>query len=142
MNQRVLLDTNVLSELMPRQPNANVLAWFERYPDAAHVISAITRTEILLGVALLPVGKRRDDLANAAERMFQEEFAGRCLSFDENATDEYTVLAAARMRTGQPINTEDAQIAAIALTNGLPLATRSVRDFTHITGLELLNPWE
>ena len=142
MNRRVLLDTNVLSELMRRQPDAKVLAWFERHPDAVHLISAITRAEILLGVALLPAGKRRDDLADAAERMFQEEFAGRCLPFDERATDEYAALAAARIRTGQPISTEGAQIAAIALTNELPLATRNMKDFTHITGLVLLSPWD
>ena len=142
MNQSVLLDTNVLSELMRRQPDAKVMAWFELHPDAVHLISAITRAEILLSIALLPAGKRRDDLANEAERMFQEEFAGRCLPFDERATDEYAALAAARIRTGQPISTEDAQIAAIALTNGLPLATRNMKDFTHIAGLTLLSPWD
>jgi len=141
MNQRVLLDTNVLSELMRRQPDAKVLAWFEQHTDAVCVISAITRAEILLGIALLPEGKRRDDLANAAELMFQEEFAGRCAPFDENATDEYAALVAARTRIGRPISTEDAQIAAIALTNGLPLATRNVKDFSHIAGLTLISPW-
>lgn len=140
--KRVLLDTNVLSELMRRQPDAKVLAWFKQHPDAVYVISAITRAEILLGVALLPAGKRRDDLANAAERMFQEEFSGRCLPFDERATDEYAALVAARTRSGQPISTEDAQIAAIALTNGLPLVTRNMKDFTHIAGLVLLSPWD
>ena len=142
MNQRVLLDTNVLSELMRRQPDARVLAWFEQHPDFVYAISAITRAEILLGIALLPAGKRRDDLANAAEQMFQVEFAERCLPFDERATDEYAALVAACTRIGLPISTENAQIAAIALTNGLPLLTRNVKDFAHIAGLELLNPWD
>ncbi|MBZ0092638.1 MAG: type II toxin-antitoxin system VapC family toxin [Sulfuricellaceae bacterium] len=142
MNQRVLLDTNVLSELMRRQPDAKVLTWFEQHTDTACVISAITRAEVLLGIALLPEGKRRDDLANAAELMFQEEFAGRCAPFDENATDEYAALVAARTRIGRPISTEDAQIAAIALTNRLPLATRNVKDFSHIAGLTLMSPWD
>lgn len=141
MSQRVLLDTNVLSELMRPQPEAKVLAWFEKHPANVYVTSAITRAEILLGVALLPAGKRRDSLANAAEQMFKDEFSGRCLPFDEHVTDEYATLVAARLRIGQPISTEDAQIAAIALTNGLPLATRNIKDFTHIAGLVLLCPW-
>ena len=76
MNRRVLLDTNVLSELMRRQPDAKVLAWFERHPDAVHLISAITRAEILLGVALLPAGKRRDDLPMRRNGCFKRNLPG------------------------------------------------------------------
>lgn len=142
MNQRYLLDTNILSELMRPQPDGNVLAWFERQPDAVFAVSVITRAEILLGIALLPAGRRRDDLANAAERMFQEDFSGRCLPFDERAADEYAALVAVRARSGQPISTEDAQIAAIAVTHDLLLVTRNIKDFTCIAGLSLVNPWD
>ncbi|MHB8921490.1 MAG: hypothetical protein ACYC3N_10755, partial [Halothiobacillus sp.] len=37
---------------------------------------------------------------------------------------------------------EDAQIAAIALTHGLTLATRNERDFAWIDGLLVVNPWQ
>lgn len=142
MNQRILLDTNVLSELMRPQPSSKVLAWFDQCTDVTYEISAITRAEILLGIALLPAGKRRDDLANAAEKMFQDEFAGHCLPFDECVADEYAALVAARTRIGVPISTEDAQIASIALAHDIALATRNVKDFIQIAGLVLLNPWE
>lgn len=142
MSRRFLLDTNVLSELMRPQPDARVLSWFERQQGAVFAVSVITRAEILLGIALLPAGKRRDDLANAAERMFQEDFGGRCLSFDEQAADEYAAVVAARTRSGRPVSTEDAQIAAIALTHDLLLLTRNTRDFAHIAGLDLINPWD
>ena len=36
----------------------------------------------------------------------------------------------------------DAIIAATALVHGLKLVTRNVDDFEHITGLELLNPFD
>lgn len=137
----VLLDTNVLSELIRPQPDAAVLAWFEQQPGAKFFTSAITRAEILLGVALLPAGKRRDALAVAAEQMFQQEFAGRCLPFDHVAAGEYALLVAARSRIGQPISTEDAQIAAIAIQHRLPLVTRNTKDFLQIEGLSLINPW-
>lgn len=142
MSRRYLLDTNILSELMRPRPDGRVLAWFERQPEAVFIVSVITRAEILLGIALLPAGRRRDDLANAAERMFQEDFGGRCLSFDERAADEYAALVAVRTRSGQPISTEDAQIAAIALTHALFLVTRNIKDFTGIAGLEVINPWD
>jgi predicted nucleic acid-binding protein len=40
------------------------------------------------------------------------------------------------------ISVEDAQIAAIALTADLTLATRNVKDFFEIDKLQIINPWE
>jgi predicted nucleic acid-binding protein len=138
----LLLDTNVLSELMRPEPDAGVMAWFERQAAATFHTSAITRAEILLGIALLPAGKRRDSLALAAEQMFAEDFAGRCLPFDSAAVAESALIVAARTRAGKPISTEDAQIAAIALARQLVLATHNTKDFEHIEGLKLENPWK
>lgn len=138
----LLLDTNVLSELMRHAPDVGVLEWFDKQVGAVFYISAVTQAEILLGITLLPVGKRRDALALAADQMFREDFADRCLSFDAAAAIEYSLLVAARSSAGWPISTEDAQIASIAICHQLPLATRNIRDFLHIEKLELRNPWE
>lgn len=139
--QGVLLDTNVLSELMRPQPSPVVLDWFAQQEGSEFYTSAITQAEMLLGVALLPGGKRRDAIAGAIEQMFEQDFAGRCLPFDELAAHEYAALVAARNRIGIPISTEDAQIAAIALHHGLPLATHNTKDFRKISELVLLDPW-
>lgn len=40
------------------------------------------------------------------------------------------------------MSTEDAQIAAIAINQKLPLATRNVHDFSDLPGLEVIDPWE
>jgi predicted nucleic acid-binding protein len=139
--QGILLDTNVLSELMRAEPDAGVLTWFERQHDAVLYTTAITRAEILLGIALLPAGKRRESLATVTERMFEQDFARHCLPFDQVAAAEYALLVAARIRIGRPISTEDGQIAAIALRHDMRLATRNGRDFEGIAGLVVLNPW-
>lgn len=139
--QGVLLDTNVLSELMRPQPSSVVLGWFSQQEDAEFYTSSITQAEMLLGVALLPSGKRRNAIADALEQMFDQEFVGRCLPFDELAAHEYAALVATRNKVGMPISTEDAQIAAIALRNDLVLATRNTKDFRNISELLLLDPW-
>jgi predicted nucleic acid-binding protein len=136
----ILLDTNVLSELMRPQPNPVVLAWVDAHSGEA-LVSAITQAEISLGVALLPDGKRRDALAAAARQMFELDFSGRCLPFDTVAAEHFASLVAARRRIGRPITTQDAQIAAIALANGVSLATRNSGDFAEIAGLVLVDPW-
>lgn len=101
----------------------------------------VTRTGIELGVSLLLDGQRKLCLHLAATAMFTEEFAGRCLPFDERAATRYASLVASRTRSGRPISVEDAQIASIALVHGLTLATRNESDFELIDGLALVNPW-
>jgi toxin FitB len=138
----ILLDTNVISELMKPSPDLQVLNWLDNKTGDGLFISAISQAEIALGIALLPVGKRQDALALAAEAMFAEDFAGTSLPFDQGATSHYAKLVTHRTRIGLPINTEDAQIAAIALNHGFSLATRNVKDFVEIAGLNLINPWQ
>lgn len=140
--ESILLDTNVLSELMRSQPDQAVMDWFAQRASSIFYVSAITEAEIMLGVALLPVGKRREALAAAAHGMFSEDFAGRSLPFDVAAAACYADIVAARRRAGQAITTEDAQIAAVALAHGYPLATRNTKDFLLINGLTLYNPWQ
>ena len=126
---------------MRPQSDKKVLAWLQRQRLPFYT-STITRAEILLGIALLPNGKRRESLALAAEQMFTQDFAHRCLHFDNEAAAEYALAVASRQRAGLPISTEDGQIAAIALRHGLPLATRNGKDFTRIENLTVFNPWE
>ena len=142
MSRGFLLDTNVLSELMREQPAAAVLDWFSQNTGVSMQTSSITQAEILTGIALLPNSKRRTALAAAAEQMFEEDFAGLCLPFDAAAAKTYAVIVANCTQQGQPISTEDAQIAAIALAAGLTVVTRNIKDFDNLDGLPLVNPWQ
>jgi len=137
----ILLDTNVLSEFMRPRSSATVVAWLDEQPAGEVATSAIARAEIELGLLLMPPGKRREALSQAAWAMFEEDFAGRCLPFDEEAARHYARIVAARTQAGRPISVEDAQVAAIALAHRMPLATRNTTDFEGIDGLEVVNPW-
>ena len=141
MSSGFLLDTNVLSELMRAEPASAVLDWFAKNVQIAMHTGTVNQAEILMGIALLPSGKRRTGLALTAEQLFEQEFAGRCPVFDA-AAKNYAVLVAARILLGQPISTEDAQIAAIALASGLTVATCNIGDFENIDGLNLANRWQ
>lgn len=138
----ILLDTNVLSELMRPEPNQEVVQWLNRRPDSEIWICSVTVAEIRLGISLLPQGKRRRELFIAAEQTFQDDFFERCLPFDCEAAEHYAHILAMRKQQGLPVSVEDAQIAAVALTASLALATRNVKDFVGIDGLQIVNPWE
>jgi predicted nucleic acid-binding protein len=121
MNRNFLIDTNVLSELMRAQPDLQVISWFELHGEASCFTSSITKAEIFLGIALPPEGTRRNRLSEAADKMFSADFSERCLPFDNHSSVNYAKLVSKRLRIGKPVSTEDAQIAAIAITNKLVL---------------------
>ncbi len=136
----VVLDTNVVSELMRNAPHADVLAWVDDRPTRQLFMTAVTEAEVHTGVAFLPEGRRRRRLAEAADRAFRGLFAGRILPFDSEAARTYAEIAAARRAVGRPLSQADGQIAAIARSRGLAVATRNVRDFTDM-GIDLIDPW-
>ena len=136
----VVLDTNVVSELMRDDPRADVLAWLDDRPTRELFVTAVTEAEVRTGIAFLPEGRRRRGIAEAAERAFGGLFAGRVLPFDSEAARAYAEIAAARRAGGRPVSQADCQIAAIARSRGMPVATRNIRDFDGM-GIDLIDPW-
>jgi predicted nucleic acid-binding protein len=136
----IVLDTNVVSELMKSAPEPAVMGWIDAIPGATLFVSAITQAEILYGIALVPEGKRRKGLTEAARIAFDTYFRGRILPFDSDAAEAFADLAAGRRLAGRPIAQADAQIAAIARSRGATIATRNVPDFDGC-GVEIVNPW-
>jgi toxin FitB len=136
----IVLDTNVLSELLRPAPEPRVLAWLEDQPPASLFTSAVTQGEILYGIRLLPDGQRRRKLWDAAVAIFNEDLAGRVLSFDGDAAAIYAEIGASRRAAGRSISQFDATIAAITRSRGASLATRNSKDFEGC-GIEVVNPW-
>jgi toxin FitB len=137
----VILDTNVISEMLTPRPNASVDAWLAEQPLAATFTTAVTKSEIFLGLRVLPEGRRRSNLAAAIQPIFALDFQGRILPFDSEAAEVYADIASFRRKIGRPISQSDGQIAAIALSRGASVATRDVGDFAEV-GLTIINPWE
>ncbi len=136
----IVLDTNVISELMKPAPAAEVARWVAGRPATMLYTTSVSQAEVLHGIALLPVGKRRGALEVAAESMFDEDFGGRVLPFGGEAARTYAQIAADRHLSGRPISQFDAQIAAIARSARFAVATHNVSDFEGC-GITLLNPW-
>ncbi len=137
----IVLDTNVLSELMRPAPSASVVRWMALQPAVDLYMTSITQAEILHGIVLLPSRKRRSAFEAAVEAMFNDDFDGRILAFGSDGARAYAHIAAERRRAGRPISHFDAQIAAIARSNGAAIATRNVADYDGC-GVKVLNPWD
>ena len=136
----IILDTNVLSELIKAAPLARVVDWWNSHPEGELYLTSISEAEILVGIGLLPAGKRRAAIELAAAETFRQDFADRVLPFDSDAAREFAKIVVARRKLGRPISQPDAQIAGIARACGATLATRNTGDFEHC-GVKVVNPW-
>lgn len=137
----ILLDTNVVSEPLRSAPDGRVIAWFDAQPLETLFLSAITVAELRAGVALLPPGKRRSALHEALETRVLALFAGRVLPFDIACTVAYAALLAKARKAGCVIAAVDGYIAAIAIANGLAVATRDTGPF-EAAGVTVIDPWQ
>ena len=136
----IILDTNVLSALMRKAPDAAVVAWLDSQPAESIWITSVTLFEARLGLALLPDGKRRAALVSAFARLLEEDLENRVVDFDAGAAIEAAELAAQRQRAGRPVDIRDTQIAGIALARRATLATRNARHFADLT-INVVDPW-
>ena len=136
-----ILDTNVVSELMRPAPDPAIASWVAERATSSLFLTAVTEAELRFGLAVMPPGKRRDGLAAGLERMLETGFANRILPFDSAAARAYAGIGAARRRQGQPAAQADCQIAAIARSRGMAVATPNVRDFEEM-GIDVFNPWD
>ena len=91
----------------------------------------IVRGEILFGIELLPVGRRRQSLENQANNLFSGLI---CDPIPENAGDFYAKIKRAAQELGTPLDKCDLWIAGTALALDAVLVT-SDSDFHRVQGL-------
>ena len=137
----IILDTNVLSALMRKAPEAAVVDWLDRQPADSVWLSSITVFETRFGLALLPKGRRRNALERAFETVLTDDLANRVLDFDAVAAAAAAQLAADRQRAGRTVDLRDMLIAGIALARRATIATRNTK---HFEGLDVpvISPWD
>ena len=137
----IVLDTNVISALMRREPEEPVVKWLDAQQAASVWITAITVMEIRFGLQTMPKGRRQDALISAFEMMLKSMIEGRIASFDAEAGIQAAELMAQRKRKGRPAEVRDTMIAGIVLANRATLATRNTQHFEDLP-VTVINPWK
>ena len=137
----IVLDTNVISEPMKPGGSAAVLAWLNRQAVDTLYLAATSLAELLVGIQMLPGGKRRVGLEAALAKLLADLFGPRVLPFDQHAATLYATLVGRARTAGKTISVADGQIAAIAHAHGYRIATRDAMPFL-AAGVQVINPWK
>jgi predicted nucleic acid-binding protein len=132
-----LLDTNIVSETVRRNPNKAVIAWLDPLPAEALFVSVLTLGEIRKGIEALTDKRRREKLRLWLEHELPAWFEGRVLPVDLAVADRWGRLLAEASR---PVPSIDSLLAATALHHELRLVTRNAGDFDY-PGLQVINPF-
>ena len=138
---KYLLDTCVISELVAKKPNKQVLNWIDGIDADSAYLSVITIGEVSKGIERLSDSSLRDELRWWLAEDVSARFSGRILVIDANVMLTWGKLAATLESVGLKIPVMDSLIAATAVCNGCQLVTRNVDDFKH-SGLTIINPWQ
>ncbi len=137
----IVLDTNVISEPLRPLADPKATAWLDRQSRESLFLCAPVLMETLLGIALLPDGKRKKFLAATMQEVLASYFADRFLAFGREAAVAYASLASRAAARGFTISVGDCQIAAIAAVHGFMVATRDTAPF-QAAGVRVINPWK
>lgn len=129
---RPLIDTNILSELMRREPNPRVLAWACKQPG--FLLSVITVDELTFGLAKKPMPMKAHWLEDFIEQQCE------ILSITPSVARCSGAMRGRFAARGIARHPFDMLIAATALMRKVPLATRNEADFTGC-GITIINPF-
>lgn len=136
----IILDTNVISALMRKEPEKVVTRWLDQQPAPSIWITSITVMEIRFGLQTMPTSRRREMMTKAFELMLETKIEGRIAPFDTDAGLRAADLMASRKLRGRPSDARDTMIAGIVLASHATLATRNTAHFEDLS-VPVINPW-
>jgi tRNA(fMet)-specific endonuclease VapC len=129
-----LIDTNVLSALIKKNPNPNFMIRLRSTPADALFSASICIMELRFGVL-----KRGNpvDLWTKIERQILPRIG--ILPFAYKEAMKAGELIHHLYSIGQPIGIEDIMIASIALGNGLTVVSANIKHFSRVPDLKTEN---
>ena len=137
---KIILDTDVVSNLLLPKPNPGVVAWFATQNVDDIYLTSIVEAEFWSWAAIKDKGKRRDRLFAEIDAMIEQDFGGRVLRFDRAEALMFSTIYAQRRADGLSLNFADCAIIAVARLNNAAVATGNTKHFVG-SGIEVIDPW-
>jgi len=135
-----LLDTNVISELRKTgsgKADTKAVEWAQSAIASSMYLSSISVLELEIGIL---AKERKDKQQGAILRTWLNQHVLPAFSDRILPIDLAVAQCTAKLHVPDKRSDRDAMIAATAITHGMTVVTRNIRDFDG-TGAILLNPW-
>ena len=134
-----LVDTNVFSEKLKKDPHPDVFSWLADH-ESELFISTITIAEIKRGIERLPEGKRKEAF-QAWLSEIGRVMKGSILSVNRSVAHTWGQMQGQLDKKGIQLAPFDGMIAATAVRYDLTVVTRNTKDF-ELASVRLLNPFD
>lgn len=135
-----LLDTNIVSEIRRRRPEAKVVSAIEAQPLDQLYISVVTLAEIRFGIEQLEDFKRRTELNIWLSNKVRPMFDQRVLPITEDIMVKWRLLVEDGRKAGYTYSQPDLIIGATAIHYGLTVMSRDTSEYIR-AGVPVFNPW-
>jgi predicted nucleic acid-binding protein len=140
-----LLDTCIVSKFpkMKARGDTKLLNWVAKHNETDYFLSVVTIGEIQAGISQLtkPDDQRRKMLLE--EWLISDlmsRFSGRIIAVDEIVARKWGQIVGIGRSKGVCLPSNDALIAATALTHNLVVVTENGKDFIN-SGVSIFNPY-
>jgi len=101
-SKMIILDTNVISEPLRPRADPAVVRWLDaQHPDTLY-LTAVTLSEVLIGIALLPAGKRKRGMELNAQSLQMKLFCGPLSLLRERSSYRFRAFGKSRGCKGLP----------------------------------------
>jgi len=137
---KYLLDTNIISEIVSKNPNEKVLNFLEKNKDNLY-LSVVTIGEINAGIEKLDNSKRKDKLKLWLQDLLNK-FEDKIINIDIYVMLLWGEISSTLKKQGIIISIMDCLIASCAIKENMILVTRNEKDFKNIKNLIIINPFE
>ncbi len=131
-----ILDTNVISEMIKKQPDSNVMQKIELHQDEIATTAPVWH-ELNFGYEKLPCSKKKDIIKTFLKNVIKQSL--KILPYDEKAAAWHAKERARLSAKGMTPPFVDGQIASIAFVNNATLVTRNTRYFNFFSNLSIKN---
>ncbi len=134
---KILLDTDVISQLIKDAPHPRVHAWLRGLINGDLYLSAISVAEIREGIEMMDAGHKKRRLDHWLTDEMLTDYRARILPVGVEIADLCGRILAAEEKAGLHPDVSDAYIAATARVHGMSVATLNRKHFERL-GVELV----
>jgi predicted nucleic acid-binding protein len=137
---KYILDTNVISELISKAPNKNVISFMNTIDESSIYLSVVTIGEINFGIHKLKSSTRKEKLLLWLNNDLLTRFENKIISLDTQTMLTWGKINNELKLLGNPMPIMDSLIAVTCIAKNMTLITRNEKDFVNLK-LNVINPF-